>query len=288
MTNDARISTALPSHPKTKKLYRRLGAEGCWSLVRLFLWAAANHPDGDLSGMTGEDIELAIDWPGEDGAFVSALMEVRFLDRQEGSYRIHDWQEHNPWAAGADARSVKARWNAAKRHHGEAEADRLVPEYRASRSATSKAISTILAQSPGAGSFAPSPSPSPSKSQEHVPQAARFPEFWAAYPSRAGTAKKNKKGAKAKWVARKLDAIADTILADIATRKRIDQEWKDGYPQDPVTYLNQDRWDDDKPEAMRPNNVGPSPRLDLATEANRKADALRAMQAQHRDLGITP
>lgn len=281
---DARISTALPSHPKTKKLIRRLGPQAAWSLVCLFLWAAANHPDGDLTGMTGEDIELAIDWPGEEGAFVSALMEVRFLDCQDGAYRIHDWDEHNPWAAGAESRSIKARWNAAKRHHGEAEADRLVPEYRADRIAISKKTATP----PPATSNAPSPSPSPSKSVEHVPQAARFPEFWAAYPSRAGTAKKNKKGAKAKWVARKLDAIADKILADIETRKRIDQEWKDGFPQDPVTYLNQDRWDDDKPVApvsMAAFGTSPAKTETPESRAQAQADFERSLKefgyAQH-------
>lgn len=44
MADDARISTALPRHPKTVMLQRRLGASGCWSLVCLFLWVADNNP----------------------------------------------------------------------------------------------------------------------------------------------------------------------------------------------------------------------------------------------------
>ncbi len=70
MIIDARISTALPSHPKTKKLIRRLGAGAAWHLVCLFLWAAANRSTGNLAGMSDEDVELAIDWGGEPGAFV--------------------------------------------------------------------------------------------------------------------------------------------------------------------------------------------------------------------------
>lgn len=163
MATDARIAVGLPTHPKTKKLIRRLGQGAAWNFVCLLLWAAANRSDGDLADMSVEDIELAAEWTGDDGVFVAALSDVRFLDRdEEGQYRIHDWTEHNPWAAGSDMRRAKARWNAAKRHHGAAEADRLVPEYAAARSATSKADSKAPAEGQDAAGSAPSPSPSPS------------------------------------------------------------------------------------------------------------------------------
>src|SRR5690606_25627049 len=38
------------------------------------------RPDGDLSGMTSEDIELAIDWTGEPGAFFGALVETGLIE----------------------------------------------------------------------------------------------------------------------------------------------------------------------------------------------------------------
>ena len=164
MATDARISTGLPSHPKTKKLVRRLGPGAGWGLVCLFLWVASNRSDGDLSGMSTEDIELAADWDGHDGVFVKELCAVRFLDGTEGCYSIHDWAEHNPWAAGAESRSLKAKWNAAKRHHGPAEADRLVPEYAAIRNASSTDAAEdqqIESVPPLESSTAPSPYPSP-------------------------------------------------------------------------------------------------------------------------------
>ena len=175
--SDARLSTALPSHPKTKKLIRRLGPGAGWSLVCLLLWTAANRSDGDLSRMTSEDIELAAEWGGELDLFVATLADVGFLDGKEGAYQIHDWAEHNPWVNGADMRSAKARWNAVKRHHGMREADRQVPEWAAIRNADSNASSTESdassnARSTGAAmleperSNAPSPSPSPSPSEE--------------------------------------------------------------------------------------------------------------------------
>lgn len=173
---DARISTSLPSHPKTKKLIRRLGQEAGWNLVCLFLWAAANRSDGALCGMTDEDIELAAEWSGAEGGFVEALIAVRFLDGAACARSIHDWIEHNPWAAGAEMRSTKARWNAAKRHHGEDEADRLVPRYRADRTASSTAISTYVVRS----SNAPSPSPSPSPLPKHEPKGSSAPAIAGA------------------------------------------------------------------------------------------------------------
>src|SRR5438067_736332 len=99
MADDARLSTALPFHPKTRKLKRRLGSPACWSLVCLFLWVAANRWDGDLSGLSDEDLELAADWDGDPGVFAAALRDIGFLDGVEGSSFVHDWAEHNPWAA---------------------------------------------------------------------------------------------------------------------------------------------------------------------------------------------
>ena len=170
---DARISVGLPNHPKTKKLIKRIGSDGAWRLICLFLWAAANKPDGDLSGMTTEDIELAVDWPGADGAFVAAMLDVGFLDGDDNSYAIHDWREHNPWAAGADARSEKARWLATCKHHGKEKAAELMPYYaeRLRKPATSMLLAEVKQEGSmrdDENSSAPSPSPSPSPLPKEV------------------------------------------------------------------------------------------------------------------------
>jgi hypothetical protein len=115
---DVRLSTGLPSHRKTRRLIRRCGPGGAWSLVVLILYARVNHSDGVFLGVTDEDIELAADWTGEPGAFVRALVDVRFLDGPELRRELHDWQEHNRWSAGAVARSDKARRAALRRHYG--------------------------------------------------------------------------------------------------------------------------------------------------------------------------
>lgn len=163
---DARISIGLPTHPKTKKLIRRCGAAGAWRLVCLFLWAAANKPDGNLSGMTVEDIELAADWDGDDGRFVSVMVEVGFLDAVGDGYQIHDWNIHNPWAAGSEARSEKARWLATCKHHGRERAAELMPEYASRLLQSASSIQPVCdtltdSMQECESSCAPSPSPSP-------------------------------------------------------------------------------------------------------------------------------
>lgn len=117
MTDDVRISVGLRRHRKTKRLKKLLGADGCWALVCLFLWAGEERWTGDLSGLTDDDIEMEADWDGEAGAFVAALIEVRFLVGEAGERSIHDWLEHNPYASTKGQRIEKgkraanARWS---------------------------------------------------------------------------------------------------------------------------------------------------------------------------------
>ena len=267
MVSDARIAAGLPSHPKTKKLIRRLGQAAAWNLVCLILWVSVNRSDGDLTGMSIEDIELAAEWDGEEGRFVETLSAVRFLDGEDCAFKLHDWVEHNPWAAGAAARNAKARWNAAKRHHGDAEADRLVPEYAATRRASSSAHEPTSALHVDATSMpsadvsnAPSPSPSPSPSPENTPQPPKgggrgssefvpdgFARFWAAWPSH------KRKGSKSKclqlWCRKSLEGKADPIVAHVELCKA-SQDWRKQsgeFIPAPFVYLNGERWDGAKP-----------------------------------------
>lgn len=117
MNCDIRVMTTFPHHHKTKKLRRKLGAEGVCALMFLWLFAAENRPDGVLSGMDEDDICIAAQWDGDASSMLQALLEVGFLELVEGNYIIHDWVENNPWAASAPARkakaehAAKARWD---------------------------------------------------------------------------------------------------------------------------------------------------------------------------------
>lgn len=270
---DCRISTTLPGHPKMKKMLRRLGPGGPLGIIYLFIHAAANRPDGDLGGMTNEDIELAVDWDGEEGAFVKAAAEVRFLDGVEGHYRIHDWEDHQPWATGSEDRSLSGRWAAFVKRYGREGAAMRMPEYAARlRSASDphpkrrKSDSEPDAPSPSpTDSFTdsdtkapptpPEPPPAPkarkaAKKRARAPVGAEayspgFERFWEAYPS----GKRSKKTeAWAVWQRDDMEEFTDTIVTDVRTRAARHWGWiKEAgrFIPGAQVYLNGRRWNDD-------------------------------------------
>lgn len=129
MNTDFRVAVDFFTHHKARKLKKRLGSAAVLSLLQLWAYAAKLRTDGNLSGMTPEDIELAAEWEGEDGAFAAALEEIGFIDVQRPSdgrqtnaddrstifygaeIRLHDWADHNQWAADYDDRRDKARFS---------------------------------------------------------------------------------------------------------------------------------------------------------------------------------
>lgn len=95
MNTDIRLSVDFWDHPKMLKLERRLGVAGPIALLRLWCWAKVYFPDGDLSGLDDEDIEIAAKWhSAKYGEFVSVLVELRWLDKTENGYVLHEWREH--------------------------------------------------------------------------------------------------------------------------------------------------------------------------------------------------
>ncbi len=71
-------------------------------------------------------------------------------------------------------------------------------------------------------------------------QAGRFGDFWNAYPKHV-----KRKPTEAKWKAKRLDGMADEIVADVRKRVRADKRWLDGFIPDPLTYITQERWQDE-------------------------------------------
>ncbi len=113
--SDLRLDTDFFRHPKSVKLCRRHGAEGVLSLLRLWSFAAANRPTGALDGLDSEDLEIAAAWTGSPGEFVKTLLELRFLEQNDGAFRLHNWERRQPWLATAPVRQAKARAAAAAR-----------------------------------------------------------------------------------------------------------------------------------------------------------------------------
>ena len=111
MNTDIRISVGIVNHPKTVKLMRRCGDRAFFSIISLWTWAAQYRPDGVLTGLDKEDIEIASAWQGESGKFFNELIALKFVEESEGVFLLHDWAEHNSWAAKADERSGQARFS---------------------------------------------------------------------------------------------------------------------------------------------------------------------------------
>lgn len=71
---------------------------------------------------------------------------------------------------------------------------------------------------------------------------SRFDDFWNAYPK--SSRKVGKTPCSKKWKAKNLDLIAEQIISHVTTMKST-QQWKDGFDPAPLTYINQERWNDE-------------------------------------------
>ncbi|MDA8215217.1 MAG: hypothetical protein M0Z64_08065 [Nitrospiraceae bacterium] len=83
MNKDIRINIGFPTHTKTRKLIRRLGHKGFYSLVCIWCYAAITRPKGILYGMTAEDIAITADWDDDPNKLITALIECGFLDKPD-------------------------------------------------------------------------------------------------------------------------------------------------------------------------------------------------------------
>lgn len=68
----------------------------------------------------------------------------------------------------------------------------------------------------------------------------RFDDFWNVYPIHEA-----KKTCLQKWKRLGLDEIADEIIAKIDLQKLNDRKWIAGFAPNPLTYINQERWNDE-------------------------------------------
>lgn len=130
---DIRLNISWYNSLKRKALIRRLGHQGVTAIIDLWLYTAQHRPDGNLSGLSDEDIAEAAQYEGDFKSFILAIGPkpegLGFLDGDSGEYKLHDWKEHNPWAYRAKARSraakraVEERWRKERVMRAEYEAN---------------------------------------------------------------------------------------------------------------------------------------------------------------------
>jgi hypothetical protein len=87
------------THPKFRRLQRELGLPS-YAVVGLLesLWmlAAQFAEDGDLSRFSNLEIADYAGWEGDEKQLVEALIACRWLDRNDQTLSIHDWEDHRP------------------------------------------------------------------------------------------------------------------------------------------------------------------------------------------------
>lgn len=284
MTDDVRIATGLRTHRKTKRLKRLLGKEGCWSLMCLFMWAGAERWTGDLAGLSDADIEEEADWDGDAGALIAALVEVKFLVGEQGARRIHDWAEHNPYAATKGQRieqgkvAANARWG--KKKDTDGNAGGMPP-------ASGEHGSGIEGQCP------PAPAPAPTSAVATTPTT---PESALRSGSEVARAVDALRAEGCPDVTATDPHLVKALTDGITTAELVDRAKSKSGRGKGIAYLCQaargKRADAagagapaGRPEPPR-NPEGPSPRLSKAEEKRREAEALRLMREQHEDLGM--
>ena len=84
-----------------------------------------------------------------------------------------------------------------------------------------------------------------------------FDTFWQRYPKKV-----NKVGCKKKWAAKKLDEQWESISKFLEWAPTNDQRWKSGYICDPMTFINQERWNDHDYHLRPPRLSTPKPLRD--------------------------
>jgi len=106
---DFRVDASFNAHPKIRRLYALLGSQGVLSWILLLAHASQYETDGRFSGMSDDVIALAAHYPGAAPEFIGTLIELGLLDRRGKTLSLHDWNEHNGYAASYSIRSQRAR-----------------------------------------------------------------------------------------------------------------------------------------------------------------------------------
>lgn len=116
------VYSNLIKHPKTYALADELklsskdtspNAVAAGMLVSLWLWAAQNATDGDLSKCTARAIAEAAEYKKNPVSFVSALVKTKWLDEDK---KLHNWDEYATLLIDCEQQSREKTRERVKRH----------------------------------------------------------------------------------------------------------------------------------------------------------------------------
>lgn len=99
MTTWFELHQEMPRHRKTLALARLLRVDRRYAVglvIDLWTWGLDNADrEGSLTGMTQEDIALALDWPTKKAAgLIKALIDAGWLEQHGETYVLHDWSDY--------------------------------------------------------------------------------------------------------------------------------------------------------------------------------------------------
>lgn len=216
------------------------------------LWNSA-YESGDPQIGDSIDVELACDWPGEQGVLTEALKtcgikgQSGFIDEDEnGIYTIHDLFDHAP-----EYVQKRAKREIARRKKGKTISDlrREAAEKRWEKddaNGMQTADTCIQTAANGCKRHAkvrtPTPAPTPAPTHKRSAKADRdFELFWKHYPRKVK--KQDAKKVFKKLAKNGLPSIDELI--QIVEIQKTWPEWRD--PQfipHPTSWLNAGRWED--------------------------------------------
>ncbi len=163
---------------------------------------------------------------GPDPDSRSSAEDGRRIVKQEGGWQIVNYSKYRQARSEEDRRDYQRHWDKENRPHRERNPTQPdTTRHNPTNPTKAEAEAELEAND---------------QKQEHVPQTARFDEFWSIYPI-----KREKKKARDKWKAKRLDAIADQLIADVRNRIKSDEQWLRGFAPHATTYLNGERWEDE-------------------------------------------
>ena len=164
---------------------------------------------------------MAARWNGHPDELVGLLVDSRLIDEAADGYRLHQWDEHQPWATGAAARS-----EAASRSGQASAAKRTQPPTLRQRSVNGPFNGRST--DPFNGSATPSPSPSPKREESpHAPRAGGSgtgPVLAPGTPANPRPRRARGTAPREKWAPQ----IATAIGLWKAAAKAHGQDWKLG------------------------------------------------------------
>ena len=233
---------------KFKALTKRLALPRPYVLGLLeTLWSVGWESGNPILG-TAQDVEVACEWPGEEGVLFKALKEARWVDEDApGIYSIHHFWHHCPdYVEKRHKREMERqnrgttireeRQRAAKLRWGKAKPEQTSANELQIADACTQKDATVLQI---ACTPAPAPAPLNTISAKKRGRASAkeesesFKAFWEAYPRKVA-----REAALKAWDKLELDAKAASVMAHL---ERCMADWTEPrFTPHPATWLNRE------------------------------------------------